>query len=54
MEKDRQKIEVEETKKEAGKLETNAVQPDESVYGVTVGMGIYKPIPRFRGNCKNC
>lgn len=22
--------------------------------GVTVGMGVYKPIPRFRGGCPNC
>lgn len=22
--------------------------------GVTVGMGMYKPIPRFNNGCKNC
>lgn len=27
---------------------------EETPQGVTVGMGVYKPIPRFRGNCKNC
>lgn len=27
---------------------------EETPDGVTVGMGTYKPIPKFRGNCKNC
>lgn len=22
--------------------------------GVTIGMGVYKPIPRFRSGCNNC
>lgn len=27
---------------------------DETPQGVTVGSGVYKPIPRFRGGCPNC
>lgn len=27
---------------------------EETPQGVTVGMGAYKPIPRFRGGCPNC
>ena len=27
---------------------------EETSQGVTVGMGAYKPIPRFRGGCNNC
>lgn len=27
---------------------------EETPQGVTVGMGGYKPIPRFRGGCNNC
>lgn len=27
---------------------------EEAPQGVTVGMGVYKPIPRFRNGCKNC
>lgn len=27
---------------------------EEIPHGVTVGMGVYKPIPRFRGGCPNC
>lgn len=27
---------------------------EEIPQGVTVGMGVYKPIPRFRGGCPNC
>lgn len=27
---------------------------EEAPQGVTVGMGVYKPIPRFRGGCPNC
>lgn len=27
---------------------------EETPQGVTVGMGVYKPIPRFRSGCNNC
>lgn len=30
------------------------VAADETSQGVTVGMGVYKPIPRFNNGCKNC
>lgn len=53
MEKDKRKIVDKETKKETNP-EENAVRSDEAKYGVTVGMEVYKPIPRFHGNCKNC
>lgn len=33
---------------------TETLKKAETIFGVTVGMGVYKPIPRFRGNCKNC
>lgn len=46
MAKDKQK----EVKPEAE--EVKAVE--EIPQGVTVGMGVYKPIPRFRGGCNNC
>lgn len=45
MAKDKQK----EVKTE---VEVNAA--DEIPQGVTVGTGVYKPIPRFRGGCPNC
>lgn len=33
----------------------NEVKADEEIpQGVTVGMGIYKPVPRFSNGCKNC
>lgn len=32
--------------------EVHAVE--EVPQGVTVGMGVYKPIPRFRSGCPNC
>ena len=35
--------------------ETEEVKVVEDIpQGVTVGMGVYKPIPRFRGGCPNC
>lgn len=46
MEKDKQK----EVKPEAE--ETKAVE--ETPQGVTIGMGVYKPIPRFKGGCNKC
>lgn len=36
------------------KPETEVKAVEEIPQGVTVGTGVYKPIPRFRGNCKNC
>ena len=27
---------------------------EETPQGMTVGMGVYKPLPRFRGGCPNC
>lgn len=27
---------------------------DETPQGVTVGIGSYKPVPRFKGYCPNC
>lgn len=27
---------------------------EETPQGVTVGMGVYKPIPRFQSGCPNC
>lgn len=44
-----------------GKDKQKDVKPDAEVktvkeipQGVTVNMGVYKPIPRFRGGCPNC
>lgn len=45
-----------------GKDKRNEVKPeaedaktvDETPQGVTVGMGVYKPLPRFRSGCNNC
>lgn len=34
--------------------EATEVAADDTPQGVTVGMGVYKPIPRFNGNCPNC
>lgn len=45
MAKDKQK----EVKPEA---EVNVAE--ETPQGVTIGMGVYKPIPRFRSGCNNC
>jgi hypothetical protein len=36
------------------KPETEVKAVEETPQGVTVGMGVYKPIPRFRGGCPNC
>lgn len=38
-----------DTRQEVGTSKEN-----ETLQGVTVGMGIYKPIPKFKGYCKNC
>lgn len=46
MGKDKQKA----VKPEAGDVKA----AEETPHGVTVGMGVYKPIPRFRGGCPNC
>lgn len=35
-------------------VDTEVKTVEETPQGVTVGKGVYKPIPRFRGNCKNC
>lgn len=45
-----------------GKYKQKEVKPEaeevkaaeETPQGMTVGMGVYKPIPRFRGGCPNC
>lgn len=44
------KKQQEEIKPEAEEVK-NA---EETPQGVTVGTGVYKPIPRFRGGCPNC
>ncbi len=54
MGKNEQKIVENKTKEEVKQDNVNTVQSDEPKYGVTVGMNVYKPIPRFHGNCKNC
>lgn len=36
------------------KPETEVKNVEEAPQGVTVGMGVYKPIPRFRSGCNNC
>lgn len=36
------------------KSETEVKAVEETPQGVTVGMDVYKPIPRFRGGCNNC
>lgn len=36
------------------KLEAKVKNVEETSQGVTVGMGVYKPIPRFRSGCNNC
>ncbi len=36
------------------KLEAEVKNVEETSQGVTVGMGVYKPIPRFRSGCNNC
>lgn len=41
-------------KKVKPKTEVEVKTVKETPQGVTVGTGIYKPIPRFRGNCNNC
>lgn len=41
-------------KQEAVKPKDEVKQEEQTAYGVTIGMGVYKPIPRFRSNCKNC
>lgn len=46
MGKDKQK----EVKPEAEEVKS----VEETPQGVTVGMGTYKPIPRFRSGCNNC
>lgn len=46
MAKDKQK----EVKPEAEEVKAVEKIPQ----GVAVGMGVYKPIPRFRGGCNNC
>lgn len=38
-----------------GKDKQNKVKHEvETPQGVTVGMGVYKPVPRFNNGCKNC
>lgn len=49
MEKDKRK----EIKPEP-ELELEVAAVEETPQGVTVGLGVYKPIPRFRGGCSNC
>lgn len=34
--------------------QVNAGAEETTPQGVTVGMGVYKPIPRFNGHCPNC
>ena len=46
MAKDKQK----EVKPETVEVKT----VEETSQGVAVGMGVYKPIPRFRSGCNNC
>lgn len=36
------------------KPETEVKAAEETPQGVTVGTGVYKPIPRFRSGCNNC
>lgn len=36
------------------KSEPEVKAVEETPQGVTVDMGVYKPIPRFRGGCNNC
>lgn len=54
MGKDKQKSVEPETKEEAKQETSETVRQETEVFGITVGMSVYKPIPRFRGNCKNC
>lgn len=35
-------------------VETEVKPVEETPQGVTVGMGVYKPVPRFSNGCKNC
>lgn len=45
---------MERDKQKEVKPETGVKAVEETPQGVTVGMGAYKPVPRFRSGCKNC
>lgn len=36
------------------KPETEVKASEETLQGVGAGMGVYKPLPRFRSGCNNC